>query len=217
MTWRLEFLNDNFGYQFDDTHPVLSLVAKGVIAPTGLDFYTVVVESNNYPLIALRATGCHAGQESVDRNGTTFTFTIYSIGVGPGATIEWFVYDNPPPTPRTSGWGIEMYNEAGEVIVSDAYPPMKIVGMVSVAGATMAAGKKYAAFTSFSGWRRFYEVELPTFGDPIITEYHFRRCWRWTGTTLSYDEFSTSVAGANSYPDSELDPPFVTVIDVTNH
>ncbi|MBV2150194.1 hypothetical protein KRZ98_18320 [Sphingobium sp. AS12] len=144
MTYGAAFYNDAQTVQLDDQTPCMSLVARGTVAASSGTFYPRLTNGIN-PLMAIRPTNVSAAIQGVSKNGDTFDWQIATMGSprmsGPNWSIDWYIFDKPNPTPSTSGWGLELYDAAGNVTYCSKQGPMNIAG---VGHGTYSAGRTYA-------------------------------------------------------------------------
>lgn len=227
MVFGVWFRNEkNNAWQLDDVHPVKSYRTKGSVSPivqTKPQWFSVSFTADAQPWIALRGVNCHAAVEYVVKSGSTYTFHYFAVLATSGASITYYIFDKCPTAPRTTGWGFELYNDAGETIVSDAYPPVRFVDIIlDPAGTdftgpfTYPSGRTYATVAPACLWQNRTEVEEPTFGAPIRTDFYDMGGWRWNGTTMTGAMAESDQAAAHSYSDSTGYPPTLIVVDVTN-
>lgn len=226
MAYGLTVLNNTTGVQIDGSSAQYALTSKGVIsgiaAANPPQSWAVSYTTTTNPMMALRSTNSFCAVESCVKNGNTYTFTIFCVKATANASINWYVFDTPTLSARNSGYGLEVYNGSGQVIVSDLYPLLKIVGVhdggYSTATRNYGDGRAYAQITN-SG---IYSNQVIEVGDSLSHQPDYIRTfrmggWRWDSSGLSVDDNGSAQPHAyRAFDDYGGGPGVVLVADVTN-
>lgn len=226
MTYGLQVQNTTLGLQIDGNSQQYALVSKGVVSNVAVynppQFWSFTHNSAANPVMGLRATNCFASVEFVRKDGNAYTFRIYCVKATAGAYINWYMFDVPSLGRRGSGYGLEVYNDAGTTIVSDEYPLLKIVdvrsGGYDISSGSLAGGRTYAQITSSGLWSNWI-VEV---GDSLTSQVQYIRTyavggWRWDGTSFSVDtNGATQPHEYRGFDDYSGGPSALIIADVTN-
>jgi hypothetical protein len=226
MSYGLQVLNNTLGLQIDGNSQQYALVSKGVVGNVGVatqpQYWSFTHNSAANPMMALRATNCHASVEYVRKDGNQYTFMIYCVKASAGAYINWYMFDIPSLGRRGSGYGLEVYNEGGTTIVSDEYPLLKIVDVLSGGNVnyntSYAGGRTYAQITNSGLWSNWI-IEV---GDSLTQAPQYIRTyamggWRWDGTSiLTETNGSTQPHAYRGFDDYSGGPSALIIADVTN-
>ena len=221
MTYGVEFYNQNGKLQLADSVNNFFMVQKGTLNTTdGSVFYTVT-PTVPYDGIAVfcptMAVLPKSMFSSVQPANTPQTFRKINTS---NATIFWYAYRRYDyVSPATSGYGLEIYNSAGNVAFSSAYPKVlkgiKIPIPDAIATTTTVSASKEYAFLQYGTTRGLVTVIEPMGGgeyDSPTDRFVFRYA-------ASYTSIQSSQVRARQYATTE--PIGFTggllAIDVTNY
>jgi hypothetical protein len=221
MAYGVEFYNQNGKLQLSDSVNNFYMVQKGTLNTTdGSVFYTVT-PTVPYDAIAVfcptMAVLPKSMFSSVQAANTPQTFRKISTS---NATIYWYAYRRYDSiSPATSGYGLEIYNSAGNVAFSSLYPKIlkgiKIPIPDAVATTTTVSASKEYAFLQYGTNRGLVEVTEPM-GGPTYDSPTDRFVYRFAA---SYTSIQSSQVRARQYATTE--PIGFTggllAVDVTNY
>ena len=166
MTAGFQVFTESGVLSFDGTYQVPSQKGKATAtateSPMGEEvtvakFYTLTVSSDTPPVIALRKMKVATGQQgiallNVSRSGSNWTFKIVVVDTNE-ADFSFTYYSFGSPS-ASSGVGLDVYSESGEVVFSAASPVMRPVS-------SMSSGNSYAVFST-SKMNYFESVSFDT-------------------------------------------------------
>jgi hypothetical protein len=221
MAYGVEFYNQNGKLQLSDSVNNFYMVQKGILNTTdGSVFYTVT-PTVPYDGIAVyipeHACLPKSMFSSVQAANTPQTFRKISTS---NSTVYWYAfrrYDS--VSPATSGYGLEIYNSAGNVAYSSLYPKIlkgiKIPIPDALATTTTVSASKEYAFLQYGTTRGLVTVTEPMGGGEYESPTD-RFVYRFPA---SYTSIQSSQVRARQYATTE--PIGFTggllAIDVTNY
>ena len=162
------FLNNLNRIQFDEKTPCMTLVKKGRFNGGG----GVVSYSPYYsPILAIRpSNGADAYIDAQKVNGAP-TFGIQTFPDFPsGGYVDYWLFDRPSPTPKSSGFGMELYDANGNVTysyVSGSSTSDTLGAPMTIAGfdvGTYPAGRTYAFAAIGYNWSHSEDVIYDSLG-----------------------------------------------------
>lgn len=227
MTVGFEARNDSNNLLIDGNFQNLVYVASGTATTdTVHDQFSVKTINLNgltgYPVVAVQAaSGGYAVVRSYS-NGAAVVDIVLLGGVG--TSCRYFVYALPTAVPSNFA-GMEIYNQAGQLVFSTAYRYMRVVGTVSgragpgsaAASLTLPSGRSYAVIqTAPMAYARVVnQSPAPPSQDWFL--YSFRGCFAVNGNVVTkvYDEFQIVHYGQTQPPGYDM-PATAFVLDVTD-
>jgi len=100
-----------------------------------------------YPIIAIATNGHALAMSGVDTNNDP----VFACSAPVGTQLNYYVFDYAPNIP-SSNYGIELYNESGQMTFSSNYFPLQVVSIIS-AGSQTFPGRTIAAVLQALGGR----------------------------------------------------------------
>jgi len=175
MAYGVEFYNQNGKLQLADSVNNFYMVQKGTLNTTdGSVFYTIT------PTVAYDAIAVFCPEMALlpksmfnvpQAANTPQTFRKISTS---NTTIFWYAYRRYDSlSPATSGYGLEIYNSAGQVAFSSVYPKIlkgiKIpIPDATATSTTVSASKEYA-FLQYGTNRGLVDVTEPMGGGSYLS------------------------------------------------
>jgi hypothetical protein len=131
MPAAFECWNDAGYTQIDSQYPNLRLAQKGTVycdqaipgdlATAGQCFYRDIAVSAANPVIAFRC-GTHCASVGIGFDGSTYNHRFYTRGQ---AFVDYWCFAD-APAPITAG--LEVYNQAGQLVFTSKDRPAKVIG-----------------------------------------------------------------------------------------
>jgi hypothetical protein len=190
------------------------------------------------PVVAIRMNGY-----TVARAGG---YGIFTSDAPVGTSYTYYIFDYSASLPASTGYGLEIFNAAGQRTFNSSYFPMQVLNMLTGSSNTNITetathtGKVLAIASSvMGGYRTAGELYCYDSGGPVIDEggaggfcYDLRyqndaklyggalsnSSQTVTTANVSYDDVQVSAGDSNSYyiPPNWDRPTKILVIDVTN-
>lgn len=220
----LQIFNESGTMIVSDTFKNYHLIEKGTFTiPAGDSenggIFSFTRTGRTFPVLAIRASVLVGSSEQVVPGGS-LTRTFYTKINSSSTTVEFWLFDVLSTPPAT--FGLEVYNDLGQLTYASGQAPMRVVGDVLMSGytntsSTFSAGRTYASVQSFSGFAQDNTEFVPDF---YITKRLLGMA-SWSGTTITcrrnftdtiIDQFDEDIPGF-SY---EFQPPRWLIIDVSN-
>ncbi|WP_186183740.1 hypothetical protein [Burkholderia gladioli] len=138
----IQVIGDSGYFQIDSTTVNLVYIGSGTLtlttSTTSTATLTVVAET---PLMVINSPDGWAGVINCVQSGNSFTYTFAgSSATGGDFNFRWFLFDRQPNV-SLSGYGLAVWNEAGRLVYSSAYRPLRILGLIDmVVGTTQGGG-----------------------------------------------------------------------------
>lgn len=169
MTAGLWIKNDSGTIQIDETWRNYGLRAKGTVTTTSdstftTSLFTITVAGTN-PLIAIYSTTNWIILQ-VTKSGSNTVFTGLCSGAA-GTSITYYWFDVMTAVSGQTD-GLNIWNEAGQLVFTSARPPLRIVDFLSgtvtasalststtLVNTTYTTGRVYAVIPSLIGTRNF--------------------------------------------------------------
>lgn len=165
----LQVFNDSNTVQIDDEYSNLMFIRKGTLTLTDGGTLDVVVTNRVSPKVAIRVTDNQASSKStaclysvIDSGSTrTFRYRVEAGIVGAVTTLEYFVFDR--GTPVSSGFGLQTFNSAGELIF-DSGQKYLAIDSVLVSNNYEADGFTFAGKSIVINTSRTYAIVFGEYG-----------------------------------------------------
>lgn len=218
MAFGIQIRNTAGSIQIDENYKNLALVAKSTIVTTvsgGGWSHVDLTISGVHPVLALRCTTAACYYYYVTNSGSSWTYRLFVNNATAGAdTITYYVFDE-PPAPVMSGFGMLVFNAAGEVTFDSRHKYLRVEDFVehphTEADLTFTAGRQYAAILSKPS------IGLTTGGmAPPYPLIRFGMGWRAITNGMARRTVITAT-GSVSSPMSAAYPGAATIVDVTNY
>lgn len=146
--------------QVDNTYANLSLVEKGTITTdqplygSSVSYKTIGPRSDLVSPIICVGGSVYARPETF-YSATQIGFNISAAGPV-GTQVPYYIFDV-PPAPGAHGFGVQVWNAAGQLIFDASMGPMRVVGFFQNATGTPiftgTAGRSYAVAHDIRGFR----------------------------------------------------------------
>lgn len=230
----LQIVNDSGFLQVDGMNQHMVLLRSGAIGTSALyygrkdiaaSFGTVA--QNSGEILAIQAWG--SGYSIAGRyNGTT---TVYFQGIGPGASVPYWIFG--PYVPSGQNYGLLINGADGTPLWDTGRPPMRVAGSVSGLGTFTvgAAGRSYAlvAVTQYGSLDRSAAGDPASNGTQELLIQSFSSGYgAISGQTVTLSNASTLGGAWGPVPTSTAPSGWVgtwsnnqqntfTVLDVTNY
>jgi hypothetical protein len=212
MAFGLQFMNDSGVMQIDETSSYcLGLKTKGTITSWTADavanaYTSTITYTGDTPMVALYVQPnaypenppTIAGVASATKSGSTWTIVIAKSDVE-SRFVEYYIFDRPANI--TSGFGIMVYDSAGNPVFNGAELLAPVVTALDWGGSTgvIQAGHKYAFVSTFDAK---YQENSYEFGSEYIIE---TRGFRTPANGVAGSQFTNEFgSGSPGYPSSSL-------------
>lgn len=227
MAYGFVAYNDGLAVQVDDSHPCYCLRQSGSFSYP-VEMQTVTYLNGIAPIIAVRCTSLNSGIPisiapiGYQVSGSTYTFDLQlfcdaGFSLGTAWTAQYYIFDLPPPTPVTSGMGLQITGSGNTVVFSSDYPPARLVYIADWPAApdsyTFPTGKQYAVAIASP----FYRQQV----DSLFNRYSAMggvHCDDSTGVVSTYSNDSFRGGGGfGTLNDVAGGPSSIMILDVTGY
>lgn len=139
---------------FHMTNSGSAALASTAYGPGAIAFVNVVT-SATYPIFAVSAA-FPVSVFQVSNSGSSWTFGVVAPNGNSGSDFNWYLFDHAPAAANRVNYGIEVFDESGNLVRHTTLKPLRIVGELDTSGGSTSlsldGSRTYASVTCKAGW-----------------------------------------------------------------